>query len=257
MTLRAMFDSIEPDQLPSGAGYAYAGYTSGRWPDYGAIKARFPHASVLSIAVNAAHDADCLDIETGDATPAQAPGWYGRQRKRGITRPCLYASASVMQAGIVPLVRAGTIPRTAVRLWSAHYTKVAHICGPRSCGQVSIDMDGTQWTDRALGRNLDQSLLLPGFFGASSGPGPEPVPPAKQATAQSGPRLWVTAGQSSLHDLAAGQKTTASTILRLTAEHSPGAVYDPDMASYLNGVFAGQADPRHPMPRGLKLWLPG
>jgi len=108
VTIR-MFDAINPDQLPSGSGYAYAGYVSGRWPDYATIKAKFPHARVLSIAIDAEHDADCLDIETGDATPSQAVAWYERQRKRGITRPCLYASASVMQANVVPVLLAAAV----------------------------------------------------------------------------------------------------------------------------------------------------
>jgi hypothetical protein len=70
-------------------------------------------------------------------------------------------------------------------------------------------------------------------------------------------RQWITAGQLPLAALAAQQHTDVSAILRLTAEHSPGAVYPPDIAAYLNGVFAGTTDPRKAMPAGLKLWLPG
>jgi peptidoglycan hydrolase-like protein with peptidoglycan-binding domain len=42
-----------------------------------------------------------------------------------------------------------------------------------TCGQLAFDADGTQWTPNALQRNLDQSLLLPGFFGTA----PPPPPP--------------------------------------------------------------------------------
>ena len=79
----------------------------------------------------------------------------------------------------------------------------------------------------------------------------------KAAVAAAGPREWTTAGQGSLAALAQAHGTEPSAILRLTAEHSPGSVFDPATARYLNGIFAGTADPRAPMPAGLKLWLPG
>lgn len=183
--MTVMFDSIDPDQLPSGAGYAYAGYVSGRWPDYATIKAKFPAAHVLSIAIDASHDADCLDIETGDATPSQAVAWYERQRQRGIARPCLYASASVMQERVVPMLLAASVSPQAVRLWSAHYTGSAHICGPGSCREMSIEADGTQWTSHALGRDLDESLLAADFFG--SAPPVPPVPSWQEAMMQALP----------------------------------------------------------------------
>jgi hypothetical protein len=77
-----------------------------------------------------------------------------------------------MEAEIVPVVMALPGARAAVRLWSAHYGLGEHICGPNSCGQLSIDADGTQWTSTAMGRNLDQSLLRTDFFGV-----PKPPPP--------------------------------------------------------------------------------
>src|SRR5581483_3977245 len=122
-----------PGPPAHGCRLLHAGYVSGRWPDIGTIRQRFPHARTLSIAIDAAHDADALDIETGDATTADAAAWYERQRARGVTRPCLYASADLMQRNVVPLIEASGIARSAVRLWSAHYSYKAHICGPASC----------------------------------------------------------------------------------------------------------------------------
>jgi hypothetical protein len=81
------------------------------------------------------------------------------------------------------------------------------------------------------------------------------APAAKPATVAS-PRQWITAGQSTLHDLAAGHGTQASTILRLTCEHSPGQVYPANIAAWLDQVFAGTASVTKPMPAGLHLWLP-
>ena len=173
MSTLTMYDAIDITQIPPGA-TAVAGYVSGRWPTAAHLAATFPRAQLLTIAVTAADDAECLDIETGDATPADAAGWYERQKARGITRPCLYASASVMESSVVAVILAAGIARTSVRLWSAHYTLEPHICGPASCREMSIEADGTQWTDRAMGRSLDESLLVADFFGTT----PPPAGPA-------------------------------------------------------------------------------
>ena len=161
-----MYDTIQNDQFPSGA-QAYAAYVDGSLgdqPNYSYIVGEFPHAYHLSIALFASDNADALDVEPGAASPDQVSGWYARQKTRGIQRPCVYASASTMQDSILPVLGQARINRASVRLWSAHYGLGEHICGPHSCGAVSIDMDGTQWTSSALGRNLDASLLLGNFF---------------------------------------------------------------------------------------------
>ena len=82
----AMFDATDITQIPADAP-AVAGYVDGKWGTYPRLAAAFPRALLLSIAVFAADDADCLDIETGDADPADAPGWTGRQKARGAARP--------------------------------------------------------------------------------------------------------------------------------------------------------------------------
>ena len=161
-----LYDSIDLNQIPADAP-AVAGYCGGAWPTFSSLAARFPNAQRLSIAVTSAHDADALDVEPGDATVADAPNWVVRQHTRGLTRPCLYASASVMSDLLATLNRAG-IPRTSVRLWSAHYTGSAHICAPTGCGQVPTPMDATQWTSSAFNRNLDQSLIADDFFTGSA-----------------------------------------------------------------------------------------
>ena len=215
-----MFDAVDVSQIPASAP-AVAGYVDGRWATFARLPGMFPHAHRLSIAVTSANDADCLDIETGDATPADAAGWYQRQKAHGRTRPCLYASASVMQAGVVPAIEAAGIARSAVRLWSAHYTGSPHICGPSSCGAMSISADGTQWTNQALGRDLDESLLAPDFFGS---PGPpstgwtaamiSDLPQVKQGDAGNNVRtvqaLCVARGHATTVDGAFGAATATS-----------------------------------------------
>ena len=173
-----MYDSVDVAQIPDSA-MAAAGYVNGRYANIAELRDRFPGARILSIAVTADADADCLDIERFDAVPGDAPGWYARQKARGVARPCLYASASLMQSAVLPVLEAAGIPRSEVRLWSAHYGAGQHRCGPASCRLMSIEADGTQFDDRALGRDLDQSLLVADFFGAV--PQPDPVPAWQEA----------------------------------------------------------------------------
>ncbi len=157
-----MYDSITVVTVPLHA-EAVAGYVDGKWPTYKGLVKSFPLAHHLSIAVFASDDADCLDIENGDATPDQAPAWVKRQHLRGVTRPVVYASLSAMGGLLVHLQAAG-VPRATVRVWTAHYTYQAHICD-RNCGYgLGTTADATQWTDKAFGRNLDESLCSPTFF---------------------------------------------------------------------------------------------
>jgi hypothetical protein len=163
-----MYDAIHVSALPGGAA-AYAGYIQGKWPTFAALERRFPgsRTHLLSIAVFASGDADCLDIENGDATIAQAPGWVKRQLAARPGRPCLYTSVSNVDALVTALTAAG-LSRARVRLWSAHYGQGKHLCGPGTCGQTRHSCDGTQWTDSALGRSLDESVLLSSFFSLSA-----------------------------------------------------------------------------------------
>ncbi len=169
-----MYDSTNVGTLPHGAD-AYAGYVQGAFPTFAALERLFAASGVhlLSIAVFASGDADCLDIEVGDATIAQAPGWVKRQLARGAHRPCLYTSVSNMDALVTTLGGAG-ISRAEVRFWSAHYGQGKHICGAGTCGLTRHACDGTQWTDAALGRSLDESILLSDFFSLSA-PATQPI----------------------------------------------------------------------------------
>jgi len=166
-----MYDTAQNDQFPAG-GQAYAAYVDGAvgdQPNFAYIVTTFPKAYHLSIALFSGNNADALDVEAGAASPTDVPAWYTRQKSRGIQRPCVYASVSTMAGSILSVLSNARIARDQVRLWSAHYGLGEHICGPASCGAVSVEMDGTQWTSSALGRNLDQSLLQPNFFTTDPG----------------------------------------------------------------------------------------
>jgi hypothetical protein len=161
-----MFDTALNDQFPSGAAAdaAYVDGSIGNQPNYAYIVSAFPKAQHLSIALFAASNADVLDVEAGASAPSEVPGWYARQVQRGIARPVIYASASTMNGTILPVLSQAGISRARARLWTAHYGLGQHICGPGSCGALSIDADGTQWTSSARGLVLDQSLLAGDFF---------------------------------------------------------------------------------------------
>lgn len=146
-----MYDSVTLSDVPSNT-QAVAGYVGGAWTTYPTLAIKFPKAKRVSIAVNATERADCLDIEPGDAVPAQAVGWYRMMFKTEI--PCFYGSESWALTIELDLLHAG-IKRSQYLFWDAHYTYVAHI---------DPGFDGTQWTDHALGRNLDASLVTLKFL---------------------------------------------------------------------------------------------
>lgn len=156
-----MYDSVNLSQIPDNAP-AVAGYVNGNWPTYPKLAERWPHTKTLSIAVSARADAECLDVEQGDAANDVAPAWVKRQLKRGVAKPVVYTSVSNAGALLRTLDRAG-IKRDQVRLWTAHYTFKPHLCSSK-CGFGDVQADATQWTDHSLGRNLDESLLSPKFF---------------------------------------------------------------------------------------------
>ena len=162
----AMFDSVTVSEIPQNA-EAVAGYVDGQWQTYRELVVKFPKAKKLSIAVAAEHNAECLDVESGDASNAQAAQWIRRQWGRGVKRPKVYTSVSNWKALQAELSAAGIKRRPwgkSYRRWSAHYTWKPHRCG-RSCGMPGFGRAGaTQWTNKALGRNLDESLCSRSFF---------------------------------------------------------------------------------------------
>lgn len=150
----AMFDSVDVATVPADAP-AVAGYTAGRWPTYGSLVAKFPKAAHISIAIGARYHADCLDVEPGDAVPSEVPAWVRADIAAGFHKPCVYSSTSEFASQIRPLLAAAGISRSQVWEWAAHYTYVPHI---------EPGFDATQWTDRALGRNLDESMVTRAFY---------------------------------------------------------------------------------------------
>jgi hypothetical protein len=157
-----MFDDVTVALLPPGYS-AYAGYVDGAFENIPQVRARFPGAHILTIAVRASDIAMVLDVEAGDATIAEAPAWYRLALGAGVSKPCLYTSVSNLDS-LISMMTTHNIPRAAYRVWTAHYGAGQHICGPGTCRLTSYDADATQFTSRANNESLDESVCLDNFF---------------------------------------------------------------------------------------------
>lgn len=95
---RVMFDSTTPQAIPSNAEIV-AGYVDGAFRWHNSAWDRFPHAKQVRITVTANHSrGNCLDVEKGDATPAQAPGWIRARQAAGIRYVTIYCNRSTLPA---------------------------------------------------------------------------------------------------------------------------------------------------------------
>lgn len=120
---RTMYDGVTVANLPTGAPL-YAGYVDGRYANVTALRKRFPKARIVEIAVLASTDAgQVLDVETGDATPAQAPGWVASRRHAGVD-PTVYCNSSTWPAVRAAIRNAGI---AEPHYWIAQYDNKAVI----------------------------------------------------------------------------------------------------------------------------------
>jgi hypothetical protein len=158
---QVMFDDTSVDLIPRSA-RAVAGYANGLYKTVPALRRRFPKAQVVTIAVTSDVLADALDVEPGDATNADAPGWFRHfKAHRPHRRPIFYTSASNV-AALVEVLHGAGIERHAYLIWSAHYNGHRHVCAHHVCGYPKAE--ATQWTDRSNNRSLDESKLTLAFW---------------------------------------------------------------------------------------------
>lgn len=99
--MRLMYDAVTLANVPSDATMV-ACYMNGIYENVAECAARFPHALRPTISVRAfvdsqhpSVDADVLDVETGDATPGQAPAWAADMRRKGRV-PTVYCNESTL-----------------------------------------------------------------------------------------------------------------------------------------------------------------
>ncbi|MFC0438746.1 glycoside hydrolase family 25 protein [Kutzneria buriramensis] len=157
-----MYDSVNAAAIPANAGLV-AGYVDGRYAWPAADWARFPHAVHVPIAVFATTNAGVvLDCETGDATPAQCPGWVRMRRAAGVD-PTVYCSYSAWSTVRAAFAAAG---EPAPHYWIAGYPDPVDADGNPVIPAGAV---AHQWIDRGP---YDESIV------AEYWPGVDPNTPA-------------------------------------------------------------------------------
>lgn len=118
---RTMYDGVDASRLPADA-QLVAGYVDGLYVWQAADWARFPTSVKVRIAVfSSTNDGQVLDVEPGNATPAQSVDWVLMRRGAGVD-PTVYMNTSTW-----PTVRAAFNARgvTEPHYWVAEYDGVA------------------------------------------------------------------------------------------------------------------------------------
>jgi hypothetical protein len=106
----------------------YAGYGRGSYTNMASVKARFPGSKYVSVSPYVTTGVDCLDVEPGDAVPADAPAFVRGWTPVNTTKPVIYANAYSMPSVVSSLSKAG-IARSQYFLWVAEWDQSPHIPG--------------------------------------------------------------------------------------------------------------------------------
>lgn len=191
---RRMADSVTVTNLPEGFD-VYGGYTDGLYANMTALKARFPDKPLVGFTVFASDNfGDCLDVESGDATPDQAPGWIAARRLAGHPGPLVYCSESLW-----PTVRAAF---SAQNVPEPGYIIAAY---PGSAGE------GGMYPPPAVGHQFkdwgpyDESVVVDYLPGIDPAPvPPPPIPPTEEDMLTS----FVDGSQQHVFKLNADQSVT-------------------------------------------------
>lgn len=118
-----MWDGVTAGNLPTNA-QLVAGYLTGPYTWSAADWARFPNSIHVGICTQARYNIGVvLDVETGDATPVQAPGWVTARRAAGID-PTVYCNASTWPSVRTAFQDAGVIEPW---YWIAKYDHLSAI----------------------------------------------------------------------------------------------------------------------------------
>lgn len=162
-----------------------AGYCDGTYAWDAADWNLFPNAVHVWICTRASTTSkgDVLDVENGDATPAEAPGWINARKKAGLYRPTIYCNKAT-----VPAVRRATgnlVLGKDYDIWCADWTGSAHQVTSSVAGGVTAKCAVTQW--RSTDAFDENTVYDDGWPHRTSGPAPKPAP--KPAPAP-GSDLW-------------------------------------------------------------------
>lgn len=163
--MTTMYDSVSPGEIPVNATLV-AGYINGRYKWEAGDWARFTNATKVRITVFASlDDGRVLDVESGDATPAEAPGWVTRRRastEHPLSGPAtIYTSLSNW-----PTVKDAFTEQGVEQpdYWIAHYDDIAEV--PE--GAVAKQYKST------TSPNVDTSVTIDGWPNEPA-PAPKPI----------------------------------------------------------------------------------
>lgn len=150
------YDDVALSLIPPTAQIIWV-YRDGRFANEQQARRAFPHAEIKTLTTQGEAGTDGADCEPGDLSPQREAAWARGEIHAGRPHPWLYANRDQMPA-VIKACNAIGVHRDEVLIWSAHYTGKEHICGPSTCG-ADFQANGTQFTDRAEGRSLDESVF--------------------------------------------------------------------------------------------------
>ena len=157
---RLMYDAVTESNIPANATMV-AGYVDGHYANIDRVRARFPHARIVTITPHGINDAEVADVETGDLTPAQGAEWARKKVAAGKT-PTLYCNLSTWPA-VQQAVHAAGLDHK-VQYWIAKYDGVAQI----PAGAIAKQYRSTS--------TLDYSVVADYWPGVDPAPAPTPTP---------------------------------------------------------------------------------
>jgi hypothetical protein len=153
---RVMRDSTTAADISAHGLDLVGGYGNGlyKWSD--ADWQRFPNAGHVYIDVNGSDPRGCgvLDVETGDATPDQAPGWVkARAALKPAYPPVIYCNRATLTPLFNAMAAAGLRVVHDFRLW------VATLDGTKTLPDMT-GVTAVQWAGEGLtGGHFDESVV--------------------------------------------------------------------------------------------------
>jgi len=154
--VRTFRDSVSPGAIPLAGIQGVIGYANGRFAWTAAETARFAakglQTAMVDVNGSAPESACILDVERGDATPAQAPGWI-RERNAFRGDATVYCDLSTLPAVLAATARVSG----SWWLWLAHYTGHPHI--PAVSLPANVRVMGCQY---ASFQAYDESCIVAG-----------------------------------------------------------------------------------------------
>jgi hypothetical protein len=151
--MKVGYGSVTTDDIPTDAQVVFA-YKYGTYAQIEAVTAHCPHARLVTVATEDGERADMYDIEHGAMTITGVIDALRLDLDDHVGLRAVYASLDTMPDVRGEIERAG-ISLADIRPVVAHFTDAPEL--PAWASAV-------QWTQTALGRNLNEYLLRDSFF---------------------------------------------------------------------------------------------